>query len=135
MKEASESTEEILQKLFALITIIWSTFFSLKNSKNLKNTEKSKYHEKMPLGVVSGREREMFIESFWWLLHRVSGFSYDISDIDWCVFVGTLDPEIPRAFDEDKSVDKKWPGGRGWADSQGHPFCYIQLRYVRTYFT
>ena len=47
----------------------------------------------------------------------------------------TLDPEIPRAFDEDKSVDKKWPGGRGWADSQGHPFCYIQLRYVRTYFT
>jgi Glycosyltransferase family 92 len=46
-----------------------------------------------------------------------------------------LDPDIPRIFDEDKSVDKKWPGGRGWADGHGHPFCNIQLRYVSTYFT
>ena len=43
----------------------------------------------------------------------------------------TLDHDIPRRFNENTSLDKKWPGGRGWADGSGHPFCFLQLRYVR----
>lgn len=46
----------------------------------------------------------------------------------------TLDPEIPRVFNENISVDKTWPGGRGWADGNGHPACYLQIRLARTHF-
>ena len=92
LREAAESTEEILQKLFSLIIEIWGTFFSVKRS-----SEKSPLQpvDGIPLGAISAGERESFVESFWWLLHRVSGFCIDILDADWTKFIEILDPEIP----------------------------------------
>ena len=125
LREETESTEETLQAIFALMTDIWQSFFSIERS--VKRTENprsdtnscpaSGAHSgaasdpcsdslsgplprfpEVPLGAVSGRERELFIESFWWLLHRVSGFSFDVPSSDWVRFIGTLDPSIPVSF-------------------------------------
>ena len=41
-----------------------------------------------------------------------------------------LDPEISRKFAESNSDNSLWTGGRGWADGNGHPFCFLQVLYV-----
>ena len=94
LREAAESTEEILQKLFSLIIEIWQAFFSVR-----RLSEKSPHPpvDCIPLGAISAVERESFVESFWWLLHRVSGFCFDIGDTDWNKFIEILDPDIPVA--------------------------------------
>ena len=47
------------------------------------------------LGPISSRVRGLFLESVWWLLHRVSGFAFEVPLADWNTLLRNLDPDIP----------------------------------------
>ena len=47
------------------------------------------------LGPISSRARGLYLESVWWLLHRVSGFAFEVPLADWNILLKTLDPDIP----------------------------------------
>jgi hypothetical protein len=97
MNEPSETQVLTLQSVFSLIAMIWSQFWSCKEtplggslrvvsekdrgsggplgvvSEKDRGSFWGSSMDEIPLGVICHKERELFVESFWWLLHRLSG--------------------------------------------------------------
>ena len=113
-----------MQRVFSLIVLVWVTFWSPRRRRSCRQEREpgqgrskgveeddgdSKEHDATAtasasvnsegadilLGPISSRARGLFLESVWWLLHRVSGFAFEMPLADWDLLLGTLDPYIP----------------------------------------
>jgi predicted heme/steroid binding protein len=110
----SDSVEEVLQRVFSLVLVVWVTFWSPRRHENQgqggqghsQADGRSMEEEEegaggraaavdVQLGPVSSRARGLFLESVWWLLHRVSGFAFEVPPADWEALLGILDRDIP----------------------------------------
>ena len=116
----SDSVEEVLQRVFSLVVVVWVTFWSPRRKDNQEQggqrqgrsqgdgrsmEEEEEVGEGVSngraaavdvhLGPVSSRVRGLFLESVWWLLHRVSGFAFVVPPADWEALMGILDRDIP----------------------------------------
>ena len=118
----SDSVEDVMQRVFSLVVHVWVTFWSPRRSRSSRQEREpgqgrskgveeddgdSKEHDatatasvdsegaEILLGPISSRARGLFLESLWWLLHRVSGFAFEVPLADWDILLGTLDPNIP----------------------------------------
>ena len=114
----SDSVEEVLQRVFSLVVVVWVTFWSPRRHENRGRGGQGRGHSQADgrsmeeeegegasvgraaavdahLGPVSSRARGLFLESVWWLLHRVSGFAFEVPPADWEALMGILDRDIP----------------------------------------
>jgi hypothetical protein len=116
----SDSVEEVLQRVFSLVVVVWVSFWSPRRNEHLGQGGQGQGHSQggggsmeeeeeegegvsggraaavdVHLGPVSGRARGLFLESVWWLLHRVSGFAFEVPPADWEALMGILDRDIP----------------------------------------
>ena len=116
----SDSVEEVLQRVFSLVVVVWVTFWSPRRNENRgeggqgqgqghSQADGRSIEEEegegvsggraaavdVHLGPVSSRARGLFLESVWWLLHRVSGFAFEVPPADWEALLGILDRDIP----------------------------------------
>ena len=41
---------------------------------------------------------------------------------------GPLDSEVSRKFAGQEGQNSRWHGGRGWADDNAHPYCFLEIR-------
>jgi hypothetical protein len=87
MNEDGENiaAKEVAQKMFSLYNTIWCTFWTVQDGPPRSGLGYG-------LGIIHSAARELFIESLWFLLHRLSGFSVTVLPQDWAVLTRTPDP-------------------------------------------
>ena len=41
---------------------------------------------------------------------------------------GPLDSAVSNRLTEQAGPNPRWHGGRGWADMNAHPYCFLEIR-------